>query len=216
MNEVKSIDLRSKSHKGCVKYLMRVNQITEASPLTVKGSFTPDLLFSKLWLWQQLVSVLDRLGIDHVHAVYILGSWTGGVGMVLASEHFPANVMINVDSDRRWIKASKTVAQRMGFDDRVQHLVQDANQVDYDKAKSPSVVINTSTNDIAGRDWFDHIPPGTIVVLQGRDAAGSAQSWSSLSDFVDSWPLRRVWFQGELPLKDPETSYHRYMVIGQR
>ena len=77
MNEVKSTDLLSKSLKSCVKYSMRLKQITEASPLTVEGSFTPDLLISKLWLWEELSRVLDRLDIQQVNAVYVLGSWTG-------------------------------------------------------------------------------------------------------------------------------------------
>jgi precorrin-6B methylase 2 len=216
MNEVKSTDLLSKSLKSCVKYSMRLKQITEASPLTVEGSFTPDLLISKLWLWEELSRVLDRLDIQQVNAVYVLGSWTGSVGMVLAAKHFPADTIINVDSDPNWISMSREIAQDMGFSDRTQHMIKDANSIDYRQARSPSVVINTSTNDIVGRDWFDNIPPGTVVVLQGRDATITTQSWDSLSEFESDWPMRQILFRGQLPLQDPETKYHRYMIIGQR
>ena len=216
MNEVKSTDLLSKSLKGCVKYFMRINQITEASPLTVEGSFTKDLLISKLWLWEELSDVLRELGIDHVNAVYVLGSWTGGVGMVLAAKHFDTDTIINVDRDSNWIEASKDIANRMGFADLTQHMVSDANQIDYRQAQSPSVVINTSTNDISGNRWFDNIPKGTIVVLQGRDAANPSNSQGSLDEFVSDYPMQKVLFQGQLPLQDPETAYHRYMVIGIR
>jgi pimeloyl-ACP methyl ester carboxylesterase len=216
MNEVKSTDLLSKSLKGCVKYSMRINQITEDSPLTVEGSFTKDLLISKLWLWEELSDVLRELGIDHVNAVYVLGSWTGGVGMVLAAKHFDTDTIINVDRDPNWIKASKDIANRMGFADLTQHMVSDANQIDYRQAQSPSVVINTSTNNIPGNQWFDNIPKGTIVVLQGRDVADSSNSRGSLDNFVSDYPMQKVLFQGQLPLQDPETAYHRYMVIGIR
>ena len=216
MNEVKSTDLLSKSPKGCVKYSMRINQITEDSPLTVEGSFTKDLLISKLWLWEELSNVLRELGIDHVNAVYVLGSWTGGVGMVLAAKHFDTDTIINVDRDSNWIEASKDIANRMGFADLTQHMVSDANQIDYRQAQSPSVVINTSTNDISGNRWFDNIPKGTIVVLQGRDAANSTVSRGSLDNFVSDYPMQKVLFLGQLPLQDPETAYHRYMVIGIR
>ena len=216
MNEVKSTDLLSKSLKGCVKYSMRINQITEASPLTVEGSYTKDLLISKLWLWEELSDVLRELGIDHVNAVYVLGSWTGGVGMVLAAKHFDTDTIINVDRDSNWIEASKDIANRMGFADLTQHMVSDANQIDYRQAQSPSVVINTSTNDISGNRWFDNIPKGTIVVLQGRDAANPSNSQGSLDEFVSDYPMQKVLFQGQLPLQDPETAYHRYMVIGIR
>ena len=216
MNEVKSTDLLSKSLKSCVKYSMRINQITEASPLTVEGSFTKDLLVSKLWLWEELSKVLIELDIDRVNAVYVLGSWTGGVGLILAAKHFPTDTIINVDSDPKWIGASQEIAERMGFADLTQHMVSDSNDIDYRQARSPSVVINTSTNDIPGHEWFDNIPAGTIVVLQGRDAADSAHRWDSLDEFVSDYPMQTVMFRGQIPLQDPETAYHRYMVIGIR
>ena len=195
---------------------MRIKQITEASPLTVEGSFTKDLLISKLWLWEELSKVLRELDINHVNTVYVLGSWTGGVGMILAAKHFATDTIINVDSDPDWIKASAEIADRMGFRDLVQHMISDANQIDYRQAKPPSIVINTSTNNIPGDQWFANIPKGTIVVLQGRDAAGLSHRWDSLDDFVRDYPMQEMLFQGQLPLQDPETAYHRYMVIGIR
>jgi hypothetical protein len=195
---------------------MRVKQITEGSPLTVEGSFTRDLLISKLWLWEELSDVLRELDIDHVRAVYVLGSWSGGVGMVLAAKHFPTDTIINVDQDPDWISVSRRIAGDMGIQDQVQHMVQDVNLIDYRQAHPPSVVINTSTNNISGRDCFDRIPPGTIVVLQGRSAGDSVHSWSSLDDFEREYPMQTVLFRGQLPLQDPEIAYHRYMIIGMR
>jgi hypothetical protein len=195
---------------------MRIKQITEASPLTVEGSFTRDLLISKLWLWQELSGVLRELDIDHVNSVYVLGSWTGGVGMVLAAKHFPTDTIINVDQDPDWIAVSRRIARDMGIQDQVQHMVQDVNQIDYRQARAPSLVINTSTNNISGHNWFDHIPPGTIVVLQGRSAGDSVHSWDTLGDFVREYPMQEILFRGQLDLQDPETAYHRYMMIGIR
>jgi pimeloyl-ACP methyl ester carboxylesterase len=209
MNEVKSTDLRSKSLRARVNTLMRAQEITEDSPLTVQGSFSPDLLISKLWLWEELSRVLDQLGIDHVNAVYVLGSWTGGVSMVLAAKRFPADTVINVDCDPGWITVSQDIADRMGIGDRTQHMIADVNDLDYRQADQPSVVINTSTNDIQGNRWFQNIPAGTIVALQGRDAIDP-----SLQKFVAEYPMNRIMYQGQLVLQDPETQYHRYMVIG--
>ena len=136
--------------------------------------------------------------------------------MVLAAKHFPTDTIINVDQDPNWIAVSRRIAGDMGIQDQVQHMIRDVNQIDYRQAEFPSVVINTSTNDIAGRDWFDNIPSGTIVVLQGRDMAGFEQSWPSLTEFVREYPMRTLLFRGQLPLQDPETPYHRYMIIGIR
>ena len=188
---------------------MRSKEITEDSPLTAPGSFSPDLLISKLWLWEELVRVLDQLGIDHVNAVYVLGSWTGGVSMVLAAKRFPADTVINVDRDPDWIRVSQDIADRMGIGDRTQHMIADVNDLDYRQADQPSVVINTSTNDIRGDQWFQNIPAGTIVVLQGRDAINP-----SLQEFVADYPMDQIMYKGQLALQDPQTQYHRYMVIG--
>ena len=213
MSKAKSTDLLRKSQS---KYTMRSVEIIEASPITVAGSFTPDLLISKLWLWEELGRVMDGLDIDRVHAVYVLGSWTGAVGMVLAAKQFPADTVINVDIDPGWVRVSRRLARRMGFDDHMQYMIKDANRVDYRQAQPPSVVINTSTNDINGDDWFTAIPTGTLVVLQGRNqpAEHTPRSWSSLADFRSDFPMQRTLYQGQLPLRDPETAYDRYMIIG--
>ena len=217
MSKAKSTDLRSKSSKHKSKYLMRIQQITETSPLTVPGSFTPDLLISKLWLWEELCKSLRSLHIDRVHAVYILGSWTGGMSMILAAKHFPADTVINVDQDPHWIEVSRRMANRMGFDDHMQYMIADVNDLDYRQAKNPSVVINTSTNDIQHDQWFDSIPSGTVVALQGRDRSNmqtATRSWSGLADFRSDFPMQRGLYQGQLPLRDPQTDYNRYMIIG--
>lgn len=193
---------------------MRAQEITEDSPLTVQGSFSPDLLISKLWLWEELSRVLDQLDINHVNTVYVLGSWTGGVSMVLAAKRFPADTVINVDRDPGWIRVSQDIADRLNINDRTQHMKADVNDLDYRQVRSPSVVINTSTNDIQGDQWFQNIPAGTIVVLQGRNSATAPNSWDSLADFVSEYDMDRVLYQGQLVLQDPETQYHRYMVIG--
>lgn len=195
---------------------MRSLEITEASPVTVSGSFSSDLLISKLWLWQELVAVLDRLDIDRVHAVYVLGSWTGVMGLVLAARQFPANTIINVDLSPRWTRVNRILADRLGVQDQMQYMTADANHVNYRQIRSPSVVINTSTNDILGDRWFKHIPPGTIVACQGRNAAdpSAARSWHSLQAFAGDFPLDRTLYRGQLGLRDPETAYDRYMIIG--
>ena len=137
----------------------------ESSAPTVRGSFTPDLVASKTWIIDQLSGLAPRLG-----TVYVLGSWFGNLGVLM---HLDPRVqydrLINVDHDRKWQAVSRRIATRMGFDDHMQYMVTDVNDLDYRQAKNPSVVINTSINNIQGQQWFDRIPSGTVVALQGRD-----------------------------------------------
>ena len=52
----------------------------EASPDTLSGSFTPDLVTSKTWLCRQLKK---QLGEGSAGDIYILGSWYGNMGIFL-------------------------------------------------------------------------------------------------------------------------------------
>ena len=192
---------------------MRSQEITESSQLTVRGSMTPDLVLSKLWLWDQLSSNLQRSGVCEVPAVLVLGSWTGTMGIILASQGFPARRIINIDRDPHWIAHSQQLAHRMGCGSVVEHCVGDVNDLEYHIPGA--VIINTSTHDIDQRDWFDRIPPGSVVALQGRNATESAHSWDSLRHFVYDFPLRETWYRDQLNLCDPGTEYRRYMLIGR-
>jgi hypothetical protein len=66
-----------------------------------------------------------------------------------------------------------------------------------------------------GRAWFLSIPDGTLVVLQGRDHDPNL-NFSSTQDIIDRFPLSEVLYHGRMQLRDPETEYTRYMVIGRK
>ena len=92
-------------------------------------------------------------------------------------------------------------------------MLKDANTIDYRQLGSDGVVINTSLTDMPGQAWFDHIPEGTLVVLQSRDHdPGNAAH--STQDIIDRYPLSEIIYDGKLELEDPETEYTRYMIIG--
>ena len=55
---------------------MRARELVkESSGYTLSGSYTPDLVFSKLWLAQELNNILNKQNIDLVPVAYGLGSW---------------------------------------------------------------------------------------------------------------------------------------------
>jgi hypothetical protein len=99
--------------------------------------------------------------------------------------------------------------------DNVKYMLADANQLDYRQLGNSGAVINTSLTDMPGRAWFLNIPAGTLVVLQGRDHDPN-RNFSSTQDIVDQFPLSQVLYHGRMQLRDPETEYTRYMVIGRK
>ena len=97
--------------------------------------------------------------------------------------------------------------------DNVEYMQADANKLDYRQLGDQGCVINTSLTDMPGRSWFLNIPPGAIVVMQARDQ-DPGQPFASTQDIVDRFPLSKVLYHGRMRLRDPETEYNRFMVIG--
>jgi hypothetical protein len=190
--------------------IQELESLNESSGYSLQGSFTQDLIASKVWLLQQVGKVTD-----HVGTVYILGSWFGNTSlyMVLQPE-FDYNKIINVEVDGGMLKQSQRMLKHVGANN-VQHMLRDANKLDYQQLGNDGLVINTSLNDMPGGAWFDNIPAGTLVALQARDHVQEREFHSS-NDILKLYPLSQVLYKGSLQLQDPETDYTRFMVIGRK
>ena len=57
---------------------MRINelhqQVAESSGYSLAGSYTDDLIISKLWLAHELNKILAQQGVSTVPVAYVLGS----------------------------------------------------------------------------------------------------------------------------------------------
>lgn len=182
----------------------------ESSGYSLSGSFTHDLTTSKVWLLEQLARIIDDPDV-----IYVLGSWYGNLSLyIYLTGLLRPGKIINVERDKGMLAQSKKMLDHVGAPD-VEHMLKDTNDLDYRQLTDHSMVINTSLTDMPGREWFDRIPKGTVVALQARDHDPGHQ-FHSTQDILKKFPLDQVLYQGQLPLKDPETKYTRYMVIGIR
>lgn len=188
--------------------LTHQSDLTESSGYSLAGSFTQDLIASKVWLLTELARITPQVG-----TVYVLGSWYGNLGVILALDPIiQYKKLINVETDPKFLQASQRIHRYLDLDD-TQYMLADANDLDYRQLGQDGVVINTSLTDMSGHQWFDHIPDGTLVAMQSRDH-DPGQAAHSTQDILDSFPLSQVLYKGQLKLSDPETDYTRYMVIG--
>ena len=189
---------------------MKIRDLAESSGYSLSGSFTHDLTTSKVWLLQQLAKIAPQVG-----TIYILGSWYGNISLYMALmpllRHGP---VINVERDPGMLRQSSRMLRHVG-DRSTQHMLADANDLDYRQLGDDGVIINTSLTDMPGRAWFDRIPAGTLVALQARDH-DPGHRFESTQDILDKFPLDRVLYKGSLDLEDPETEYTRFMVIGRK
>jgi len=191
--------------------------IRESSGYSLAGSYTDDLIISKIWLAHELKRVLAQQGIDSVPVAYMLGSWYGNQSVILRKMSVPIDRIIDVEKNKQWLKQGRDIQQAMGLDG-IESMNADANRIDFRQLQDPGVVINTSTNDIPDKGWFDHIPQGALVVLQGRDhqPPGSEHVYHNPDELLELFPLENVLYKGSKHLEDPETEYNRHMVIGYK
>jgi hypothetical protein len=182
--------------------------ITESSGYSLAGSFTTDLTKSKVWLLTELAKIAPQLS-----TMYVLGSWYGNLALYNTLQPtVGVDRIINVETDSEMLAQSQRMLDRVGANN-VEYMLKDANELDYRQVGRGGVVVNTSLTDMPGNQWFEHIPQGTLVAMQARDQDPGEQ-YNSTQDILDRFPLSKVLYQGTLELEDPETPYHRYMVIG--
>lgn len=186
--------------------------IFEVNPSTLKGSIGPGLVPSKFWLLTELSKIKDNFD-----SIYILGSWYGALGAMLAIDpRISYKKLINVETNSRYLRTGQQLIAKAG-DPNTVPMLKDANKLDYRQLGVDGLVINTSCGNIKGTDWFQNIPAGTLVVLQGRNNdPGAVNHFNSMKEFVNTYTLNNVLYSGTKQFKDPETIYDCYMVIGTR
>lgn len=182
--------------------------LAESSGYSLEGSFTPDLVFSKLWLMREMAKIQPQ-----VSTMYVLGAWYGNLALLL--NRYPeiqVDKIINVDTNTEFLNTGKNMLDQAGADN-VEYMPADANELDYRQLGRDGAVVNTSLNDIDGTEWFENIPKGTLVAMQARDRVENEQ-FDGPESIEQKFPLARVLYSGSLDLEDPETDYTRFMVIG--
>jgi len=192
---------------------MLINEVAsleESSGSSLEGSFTRDLVFSKYWLMHELSQIQP-----HISTMYVLGSWYGNLALFL--NRYPlvqVDHIVNVETDQERLRTGERILNQAGARN-VEHMLKDANRLDYRQLDSDGAVVNTSLTEMSDTDWFKHIPSGTLVVLQARDH-NPDQQFSSPQDIEQKFPLSQVLYSGSLDLEDPETEYTRFMIIGRK
>lgn len=187
-------------------------KVTEASPFTIKGSFSTDLMKNKLWLCSELAKLKNNFS-----NIYVLGSWYGNISFVLDNlDHFSFDKITNIDIEDKWTQTGIKLADKLGISKKVKYLCKDANAINY-KCNQDSLIVNNSCNDIERDQWFENIPKGTWVALQGRNNLPKAnREFSSLNKFINTYKLNDIKFSGEKTFTDPETKYTLFMIIGKK
>lgn len=184
-------------------------QVEEASPDTLEGSFTPDLVESKTWLAEKLAKGLKG---KNAGTIYVLGSWYGNMGIFLQQAGVKFDKLVLVEPDEEALMRSKELLDTLNDAGKLILIHQKAEDIVYEK---PGVVINTSCNE-TGPVFLTKLPDNMLCLLQARNNnEDSLFPTEQMEDFVDYFPLEKVYYTGEKQLEDPEVNYTRFMKIGR-
>ncbi len=188
----------------------REEHISEASPDTVEGSFTPDLVASKEWLCKALSKLLAT---KKPHNIYVLGSWYGNMGVFLEESGIKYDNLVLVEPDEEKAEISKKLLSDIYTRGKLEVLVQKAEDVVYEPK---SVIINTSCNE-TGPLFMTKIPENTLCLLQARNnVADILIETNTLEEFDELFPMNKTILLSERKLSDPETKYLRFMKVGRK
>jgi len=145
----------------------------------------------------------------------MLGSWYGNTALYMTLEgRIQVDKIILVEKNKEFLSGSRRILDRVGAKN-IEYMLADSNKLDYRQLGDQGCVINTSLTDMPGRAWFLNIPAGTLVVMQARDQ-DSGQQFDSTQDIFNRFPMSQVLYHGSMRLRDPETEYTRYMIIGRK
>ena len=188
--------------------LTHQSNLDESSGYSLAGSFTRDLIASKVWLLNKLEQIQH-----HYSTMYILGSWYGNLAVFMTLQPtIEVDQIINVEINTEMLDTSQSILDHVGAKN-VKYMFADANDLDYRQLGPDGVVINTSLTEMPEHEWFDHIPVGTLIAMQARNQDPGVK-FNSAKDIQNRYPLSQVLYHGNMQLRDPETEYQRYMIIG--
>lgn len=175
-----------------------------------KDAFSNGQIDSKLWLCEEL----ERMGWFS-SMTHIYGGWHGVLGFLLLSRgRFQVHKIRSLDIDPSCQPIADMINENWVIKDwQFKALTQDCNTW---KGPFADLIINTSTEHFDSMEWFDRIPAGTRVVLQGNNMPHDDHvvTTNSLKEFKDRYPLNKYMFEGSKDFMYPDWKFTRFMTLG--
>ena len=184
-------------------------------------SFSHGLIASKLWLCQELESLLDNRAIRNP-IVHILAGWDNMLGfMMLTRRPTTYGVVHSYDIDPIAIENADSKCDHWKYEyPKVYNHLKDINTLDFSSSGSESIFINCSVDQMDCNEWYDRIPVGSLVCLQTTDMPTDTtewhvkQSYKLISDFTNAFKVGELLYAGTKDISYSHLQYKRHMMIG--
>lgn len=175
-----------------------------------KDAFSSGQIGSKIWLCEELERTAWTSNLT-----YIYGGWHGITAFLLLSRGlFKVDKIRSLDIDPTCEYIADTINENWVWQEwKFKAFTQDCNNY---SGQYGDLIINTSTEHFTGRDWFDRIPKGTRLVLQGNNMKHHDHhaNSNSLQEFQQSYPVSFTVYAGEKKFQYPTWEFTRFMIIG--
>lgn len=186
--------------------------VTSQTSNVDNDAFSSGQISSKIWLCEEL-----ERQFDSIDKVWIYGGWYGMSAFLLLSR---GNIRIgnirSYDLDPKCEAVADMINENWVIDNwKFKAKTQDCNVLDLDW-HGPDLVINTSTEHFECLDWWNSIPRGTTVALQGNNMPHEDHHIhsSSLDEFVKTYPVSTLLYRGQREFEYPTWKFTRFMLIG--
>lgn len=174
-------------------------------------AFSSGQIGSKIWLCEELEKTKWTS-----NETWIYAGWYGITGFLLLSrEKFKVHKIRSFDID----PSCQPIADKINEFYVWQEWKFKAETADCDKMiPTADLIINTSTEHFETKQWFDNIPYGTKVILQGNNMEHDDHVIYSetLKDFINHYPISKIKYSGQMDFNYPSWSFSRFMIIGEK
>lgn len=180
---------------------------------------------SKLWLVEELKKLDINLG-----TVFLCAGWYATLATMIFESKLNVKEIRSFDNDPSCLKIAEIFNKPWVMQDwKFKPATYDIHDIDYNSfnysvmrtngtecklTSSPDTIINTSCEHITNFDkWYNKIPKGKLVVLQGNDYFELIEHVNCSADqdsFSEKAPMEKTFYLGTLNLD----KYKRFMKIG--
>ena len=175
-----------------------------------KDAFSSGQIGSKIWLCEELEKLFDQ-----IDQIWIYGGWYGLTAFLLRSRNnIKIKEIVSIDIDPSCEPIADMINENWVYQEwQFKAKTADCNRL---VPATADLVINTSTEHFENKGWFNKIPKGTAVVLQGNNMPHEDHHVhsSSLAKFKKAYPLSKTLFSGQKDFVYPDWKFTRFMVIG--
>lgn len=179
-----------------------------------RDAFSSGQIGSKIWLCEELEKVYSQ-----INCLGIYGGWYGITHFLLKVRgNIQIDRCVSLDLDPKCQPVADMINELWVWQDwQFKAFTEDCSKSTV-LLRDIDLVINTSTEHFDSMDWWNNIPKGTAVALQGNNMPHEDHHIHSscLRDFMETYPLSESSYSGEKEFVYPDWRFTRFMVIGTK